>query len=139
MTASRDGRTIACQYCGSSSSVTVDPRALAASIAVDSKAVHAGFDRLLATFRETLPDETTVYESGVFVKKPHAFDVALGEHTFRLTRNGAKLVAQRITTVRGIILKTETLSLQEWITQLAETLSQMASASAAAREAFARL
>ena len=134
-----DGRSVSCVYCGSGSVIAVDPRALAAGIAVDSKSVHAGFEKLLVTFRETLPSETTVYESGLFVKKPHSFDVTLDEFKFRLTREGQKLIAQRVTIAGGITLKTETMNLEAWITALAEKLSEMAQASAAARDAFSRL
>jgi hypothetical protein len=136
---SADGRVVSCIYCGSTSSVAIDPRALAAGIALDSKTVHAGFDKLLAIFRETLPTDTTVHESGLLFKKVTAFDVVLDEFAFRLSRNGDKLVAQRIATVRGITLKTETMPLEAWITALAEKLSEMAGASASARDAFARI
>ena len=136
---SADGRVVACRYCGSSSSATVDPHALAAGIAADTRTVHAGFDRLLAIFRETLPAETTVIESGLLFRKVTAFDVVLGESTFRLTRSAGKVIAHRVMTVRGITLKTETLSLEAWVTALAEKLSEMASASASAREAFSRI
>jgi hypothetical protein len=136
---SADGRVIACIYCGSTSSVAIDPRALAAGIAIDAKTLHAGFDALLKTFRETLPAETTVTESGLLFKKVTGFDVALGDFTYRLTRNGDKLLAHRIATVRGITLKTETMSLEAWIAALAEMLAEMASQSAAARDAFARI
>jgi hypothetical protein len=136
---SADGRVVSCVYCGSASSVAIDPRALAAGITVDSKTVHDGFDRLLKIFQETLPSETTVNESGLVFKNVTGFDVTLDEFTFRLARSGKKLVAQRIATVRGITLKTETMGLEAWITALAEKLSEMASASAAARNAFARI
>jgi hypothetical protein len=136
---SADGRVVACVYCGSTSSVAVDPRALAAGIAVDAKTLNAGFDGLLATFRETLPSQTVVRESGLLFKKVSGFDVALGDLTFRLQRDGDKLVAQRVATVRGITLKTETMSLEAWIAALAEKLAEMAGESAAARNAFARI
>lgn len=134
-----DGRVVTCVHCGATGSVAVDPRALAAGIAVDSKSLHAGFERLLATFRETLSEQTTVQESGLLFKKVTGFQVQLDEFSFRLTRNGDKIVAQRVTTVRGITLKTETMQLEPWITALAEKLSEMAGASAAARDAFARI
>lgn len=130
---------MACHYCGSSVSVTVDPRALAAGISADSQAIHAGFEKLLATFLETLPCETSVRESGLFTKKVTGFDVILEEFTFRLTRTGSRLHAERITTIRGITLKTEALGLEAWLTSLAEKLSEMAGASDSAREAFSRI
>ena len=65
--------------------------------------------------------------------------MALGDFTYRLSRNGNRLAAQRIATVRGIKLKTETLSLEAWIAALAEMLAEMAGQSAAARDAFARI
>ena len=136
---SADGRLVACVYCGSGTSVAIDPQALAASLAGDSATLHAGFERLMETFRQTLPDRTTVRESGMLFKKISGFDVILEELTFRLSRNGPKIEAQRIMTVRGITLKTETMSLEQWLTSLAEKLSAMASSSAAARAAFTRI
>jgi hypothetical protein len=136
---SADGRVVACMYCGSTSSVAVDPRALAAGIAVDAKTLSAGFEGLLAIFQQTLPQQTTVSRSGLLFKKVNGFDVTLDELTFRLTRSGDKLVAQRVATVGGIRLKTETMPLEAWITALAEQLAEMASQSGAARDAFARL
>jgi len=136
---SADGRMVACVYCGSTVAVAVDPRALAAGIAADAQSVHAGFDRLLAVFRATLPGATAVRESGLVFKKASGFDVALDELTFRLERHHDKLVAQRIMTVRGITLKTETMSLEAWLGALAEKLSALAGQSAAARDAFSRI
>jgi len=52
--------------------------------------VHDGLEKLLATFRDTLPNETTVYESGLLIKKPNAFTVALDEFTFRFNQPKSK-------------------------------------------------
>lgn len=134
-----DGRTVACVYCGSSSTVAIDPRALAAGIMSDAKSLDAGFERLLRTFEETLPAHTTTYREGMLYRKITGFDVILDELTFRLARENGKLVAKQIATVRGITLKTETLALDAWIHSLAEKLSSMAAGSAAARDAFTRI
>ncbi len=133
-----DGRVVACPYCGSSNSVTIDPRALAAGLAGDAASLQAGFERLLDVFRQALPDRTTVHESGLLFKKVTSFDVVLDELTFRLSR-ASRVEAQKITIVRGITLKSETLPLEQWLTELAEKLSSMAASSAAARAAFARM
>lgn len=137
--ATPDGRVVSCPYCGSSASVAIDPRALAAGLAGDVAALEAGFERLLDVFRQTLPAHTSVRESGMLFKKVSAFDVALDEYVFRLSRGKTHLEAVRITTVRGITLKNEAMQLEEWLTALAEKLSAMAGASAAARTAFARI
>ena len=136
---SADGRKISCPYCGSGTAVSIDPRALAAGLASDAQSLHAGFEHLLQVFRSTLPDRTVVHESGLLFKKVHGFDVELEEFTFRMKREGGRVVAQCVTTVRGITLKTETLPLEEWVRALAEKLSAMAGSSAAARDAFARI
>ena len=136
---SADGRVVACAYCGSATSVAVDPHALAASIAADARTVAAGFDGLLSIFRQTLPAQTVVMETGLVFKKVTAFDVSLDEYTFRLSRQGEQLIAQRATTVGGIRLRNETLPLEAWLRSLAEKLAEMAGQSAAARDAFARL
>ncbi len=136
---SPDGRVVGCVYCGSAKSVAIDPRALAAGIAADAKSLHAGFDRLVEIFRETLPAHTTVHEAGLLFKRPVAFEIALDELTFRLRRNEHKVEAHRVTTVRGITLSTETMSFEAWIAALAEKLSEMSMASESARNAFTRI
>jgi len=128
--------SVACEYCGSTTVVSIDPRALASTFTMDSSSLHAGFDRLLGVFQETLPTETTVHRSGLFVKNAHSFDVALDPFTFRLTRDGKKITAHRITTIRGISIKNETMAIEMWIAALAEKLSEMARDSANARKAF---
>ena len=138
-TQTADGRAVTCVYCGSSSSVSVDPRALAAGIAADARTLNAGFEGLLTIFQQTLPAQLTVSRSGLLVKKVTGFEVTLNEFGFRLNREGSKLIAQRVTTVGGIRLKTETMPLEAWIRALAEKLAEMASESEAARDAFARL
>jgi hypothetical protein len=119
--------------------MAVDPRALAAGIAVDAGTLNAGFEGLLTIFQQTLPTQVTVTTSGFLVKKVSAFEVTLDEFGFRLNREGSKLIAQRVATVGGIRLKTETMPLETWIRALAEKLADMASESEAARDAFARL
>jgi len=136
---SPDGRLVACVYCGSSSTVAVDPHALASSIAADARSLHAGFEGLLAIFRDTLPAQTVVTQSGMLFKKPTGFAVTLDELTFQLQRHGEQVIATRAATVGGIRLKTETLALEAWLRALAEKLAEMAGQSAAARDAFARL
>ena len=139
LTQSPDGRAVSCGYCGSSASVAVDPRALAAGIGLDAKTQHEGFHHLLKVFSDTLPSQTTTHQTGMLFKKVTGFDVALGEQTFRLTLQEKSVIAQRMATVRGITIKTETLSLESWVASLAHTLAEMAGESASARDAFARI
>lgn len=139
MESSPDGRVVACVYCGSSESVAIDPRALAAGFARDAASLHQSFDHLAAIFEETLPEHTTVHRSGLFTKKVDGFEVGLEELTFRMKRHGKKVEGERVTTVRGITLRTDRLDLDEWLTALASKLSDMAASSSAARQAFGRI
>lgn len=130
---SSDGRVAACVYCGSANAWPSIPARAGCGNRHRFQNDARRFRPSAEDFRETLPSETTVHESGLLFKNVTAFDVVLGEFTFRLSRKRKKLVAQRIATVRGIKLKTETMSLEAWIAALAETLAEMASASAGAR------
>jgi hypothetical protein len=64
----------------------------------------------------------------------------LGDDRYILEDPGhGNLQATRTRIVRGIALKTETISVQEWVQELGSILDERARTSAAAREALSRL
>ena len=101
--------------------------ALASAYARDSR----GFVPLLAAVLEgALPEETqTERRRGLFSKpKPaHKVTVALGDTTYSLEDLGhGPLAAQRVKIVRGIVLKTETLPIEDWLGELSAHVADQA-------------
>jgi hypothetical protein len=65
--------------------------------------------------------------------------VSLGEYQYRIGRDRqGPLVAQRAKIVRGIVLKTEQMAVDQWIDDLSEALVQVAGQSTQARTALER-
>ena len=65
--------------------------------------------------------------------------VTLGEYQYRIGREKqGLLIAVREHMVRGIVLKTEQTTVDQWIDELSEVLSQLAGQSAQARVALER-
>ena len=101
--------------------------ALANSYAEDVR----GFLPLLAVVLESsLPGETEIErKGGLFQKqKPvRKVTVTMGDLAYMLEDIGhGPLAAQRVKTVRGIKLKTESLSVEEWLAELSEAISTRA-------------
>lgn len=101
--------------------------ALARSYAEDVR----GFLPLFAIVLESsLPDETLIErKGGLFQKqKPvRKVSVTLGEATYTLEDLGhGPLAAHRITTVRGIRLKTEPMPVENWLAELSAEISARA-------------
>ncbi len=99
---------------------------------------------LLATMLETaLPQDVEVGRRGGFFAKRKTVQrvsVMLGDDRYTLEDPGhGNLQATRTRIVRGIALKTETISVQEWVQELGSILDERARTSAAAREALSRL
>jgi len=65
--------------------------------------------------------------------------VSLGDYQYRIGRERqGPLLAQRAKVVRGIVLKTEQIPVEQWIEELAGGLAQVAANSAQARAALER-
>ena len=66
-------------------------------------------------------------------------ECTLGERRYSLAVEGAEVVALRATVVRGVVLKSEPLSLDEWIDAVAADLGTEARASEESRRAVQQL
>jgi len=89
-----------------------------------------------------LPNNTTVTRHSSLFSREHPVKeiaVSLGEYQYRIGKERqGPLVAQRAKIVRGIVLKTEQIPVEQWIEELAEALAQFATHSAQARAALER-
>lgn len=112
--------------------------ALAKEFAADQK--H--FLGLLAkTLEQILPGEAQVKTKGFFSNKSVVgVVVELGEYRLGIEDLGrGPLVATRTKIVRGIALKTEQISVQEWVDLLGDELESRAGHSAEARNALGKM
>lgn len=115
---------------------------LAASLRADTTDLTAFLEALAVKLEGALPDATTVTRQNKLFAREHPVReilVTLGEYQYRIARNAqGPLVTRRAKVVRGIVLKTEQLPMEQWIEELAIVLAEQAGQSAQARAALER-
>jgi len=114
----------------------------AASLRADKTDLKTFLDALAVKLEGSLPDYTRVTRQGSFFSRERSVKeivVSLGEYQYRIGREKqGSLVAIRAHVVRGIVLKTEQIPVDQWIDELSEALAQLASRSAQSRAALER-
>ena len=115
---------------------------LAASLRADSTDLKAFLEALAAKLEGALPEQTQVTRHSSLFSREHPVKeimVVLGDNQYRLARERqGPLMTSRAKVVRGIVLKTEQIPLEQWIEELAEGLALEAARSAQARAALER-
>jgi hypothetical protein len=116
---------------------------LLASLRAGAADAHLFLQALDAKLEGALPGQVTVERHGGLFSRAHpvkTIALELGEHRYRIAEAGhGRPRAQRTRVVRGIALKTDELSVEEWLSSLAHELSDLAQSSERAREALERL
>jgi len=96
-------------------------------------------EEVVRLLEAVLPDQCEVERaSRLRGRKVEAVRIEIGDRRFEMTC-GTHIAASISNVVRGVVLKTEEISVDAWITQLAEALSREAERNSAARAALARL
>ena len=118
--------------------------ALGASLLREDGADARGLAEVLAQkLSDALPDNTRVHRKsgGLFTrqKRIEGVDVQLGDDTYSLLLTGTGTATSRAKTVRGIVLRREELTLEEWLGALNSALAEEAQRSQAARLALEQL
>jgi len=119
---------------------SADFELLAASLRADSTDLEAFIPTLAAKLSDALPEQVEVDRSGILGRgRIRRIEVFVGEHRYELQceRRGVRPSRARI--VRGIVLKTEELALDEWIDALSRDLAEEAGTSERSRLALERL
>ncbi|HLZ81201.1 MAG TPA: hypothetical protein VKP04_06180 [Ktedonobacteraceae bacterium] len=115
---------------------------LAASLRADSTDNRAFLEALAAKLAGSLPNQTTVVRQSSFFSREHPvkeISVTMGDNQYRIGREKqGPIIAQRAKVVRGIVLKTEQIPMEQWIDELAGALAHEAMHSAQARIALER-
>jgi hypothetical protein len=116
---------------------------LMASLRADAADLHTFVQVLAVKLEGALPGHVQVQRRGGLFshdKSVTRIGVDLGEHQYSIgTGNHGQIEAQRQRVVRGIVLKTEDLSVDDWIRELVTELGQKAESSSQEREALERL
>ncbi len=114
----------------------------AASLRADNTDIKAFLEALAVKLEGSLPEHTKVTRQGSLFSREHPVkevEVLLGEYEYRIGRERqGPLVAVRAKVVRGIVLKTEQISVEQWIEELSEALARVAAQSAQACAALER-
>lgn len=115
---------------------------VAASLRADANDLRAFAEALAIKLEQALPGHTQVQRRGGLLsrgKPVRSISVSFGELCYRLDVDGGQLDPCRQKAVRGIVLHTEQLPLDDWIDALSRELTAVAAASEQSREALARM
>jgi hypothetical protein len=113
---------------------------LAASLRADARDLNSFFEALATKLSASLPESTNVDREGFRGRgRVKSISVDLGAHRYGLESNSAGVICLRASAVRGIVLKSEELSIDEWIDSLSRDLAEGAEQSDRGRLALDRL
>lgn len=114
----------------------------AASLRADSTDIKAFLEALAVKLEGSLPNQTQVKRQRSIFSREHPVNeivVTLGDYQYRIMRERqSPLITFRTKVVRGIVLKTDQIPMEQWIEELAESLAREAAQSAQAHRALAR-
>ncbi len=114
----------------------------AASLRADSTDLKAFMEALAAKLEGALPDRTQVTRRNSLFAREHPVReivVTLGDSQYRIVRERqGPVIASRAKVIRGIVLKTDQLPMEQWIEELATSLAYESTQSAQAHAALQR-
>ncbi len=121
----------------------VDVELLAASLRASSSDLRAFVEVLADKLAEALPGRVKVERRATrFLgkdKRVERLQCDLGEERYLLATRGGSVETRRAKAVRGVVLKTEELPLEQWLEGLARGLAAEAGSSEQARFALEQL
>ena len=115
---------------------------VAASLRADTVDMRAFAAALAVKLEQTLPGMVRVERHGGLFsrdKQVRSISATFGEQCYRLDVDGGRVEASRQRSVRGIVLHTDSLGLDDWIDGLSRELTAAASTSEQSRAALARM
>jgi len=129
MTPQWDGRVYTCPFCRTQMQVAIGADQIAAGMAIDLANVDAFLTKLATTLSQGFTEHTQIQANGAVVM---VIEVHLDPDHFHVHREGQHAVATIKKVVRGVSLKTKTVSLDIWYTQLTQALATHANTNARA-------
>ncbi len=113
---------------------------LAAALRLDHQEAGDLLEFLAQKMAQALPQATTVTRSGGLFTKTHPVKeilVRFDDYHYQITREQhGSVTAKILKVVRGVVLKTTELSVDQWTTEIAQQLAQLAERSAQTRQAL---
>ena len=113
---------------------------LAAALRLDHQEAGDLLEFLAQKMAQALPQATTVTRSGGLFTKTHPVKeilVRFDDYHYQITREQqGSVTAKVLKVVRGVVLKTTDLSVDQWTTEIAQQLAQLAERSAQTRQAL---
>lgn len=120
----------------------LDLELLTASLRADTSDNDTFFEVLAAKLSSALGDRVALQRGGGLLKRNgpvRSISVDLGESVLTASKDKGRISCQARRSVRGIVLRTEELDFDQWLTTLAQTLAEEAKHSAATRAALQSL
>lgn len=113
---------------------------LAAALRADYGDAKAFLEALATRFEGALPTYTKVTRHFGLGERPvKEIIISLGDYQYRMSRERhGPLVSQRGHLVRGIVLSSDTIPVEQWIQEIAESLAHLAARSSLAHAALSR-
>lgn len=115
---------------------------LAASLRADTTDLKTFLEALAVKLEGAMPEQTVVTRQNRLFSREHPVReimITLDEYQYRISQESpGRLLTQRAKAVRGIVLKTDQLPMDQWISELAAGLARQAEKSAQARMALER-
>ena len=115
---------------------------LAASLRAESGDLRAFVEALASKLTDSFPHRVRVERSGRRFggkQRVKSVSVAIGDNHYELENDEGEISCRRRNVVRGVALKTEQLSLEQWIDSMSEALTQVAAQTESDRAALGRL
>lgn len=132
-----DGRVFFCEYCRSHKQVGIDGEQLAHGMRLDTSNVHQFLHDLSAALHQAMPEKTRLTHEG---GRLSLFELNLDPHVFLARREPTgEFVAQYKKLVRGVALKTKTMSIDAWVKELTHSIASHANDNARVAGVLSRL
>ena len=132
-----DGRVYVCEYCRSQKQVGIDGAQLAHGLRLDTTNVSQFLHDLSSALHQAMPDKTRIQHEG---GRLSLFELNLDPHVFLAMRQPTGVyVAQYKKLVRGVALKTKTLSIDVWVNDLTHSIASHAKDNARVAGVLSRL
>lgn len=113
---------------------------LAAALRLDHQESRDLLEFLAQKLEQSLPQATTVTRSGGLFTKAHSVKeilVRFDDYHYQITREKhGSLTAKILKLVRGVVLKTTEVSVDQWTEEIAQQLAQLGQRSAQTRQAL---
>ena len=138
---SADGREVSCTRCGTRARRAIDPAHLFAALHTEGQSAEELLQGVAKRLHEAFPDLSRLEWSGGFLsaKRVSAFELVTNDTCFRLSRARHGVQAERAEIVRGIVVKTVSLPVDEWLAALSTSLAELATENSRALAALQRL